>query len=77
MWCGFFGKGVAGGVEARYKRVLGRDRKWRLYALFDRAKVIDALERAGNGEVTVVCRILSGRYLYGVDEVKLGCKKVK
>ncbi len=66
-----------GGVEARYKRVLGSEGKWRLYALCDRAKVIDALERAGNGEVTVVCRILSGRYLYGVDEVKLVDKKVK
>ena len=68
----------SGGGGATYRRVLGSEGKWRLYALFERAKVIDALESAGNGEVTILCRLLSGRYLYGVAEVKvIGKKEVR
>jgi hypothetical protein len=66
-----------GGVKARLRRVSGSEGKWRVYAMFERARVIDAFESAESGEVTIVCRVLSGRYLYGVDEVKVVGKKVK
>lgn len=60
-----------GGVEARLLRVLsGRDGA-SLFAMFDRDKVIDALGGEGNVQVNVICRLVSGRYLYGTDKLKV------
>ena len=60
-----------GGLEARYWRVVGNEGKWRLYALFERDEVVDALGGEGSVEVNVACRLLSGRYLFGSDKVKV------
>ena len=39
--------------------------------MFDRDKVIDALGGKGTSQVNVVCRLVSGRYLYDVDKLKV------
>jgi len=60
-----------GGVQARLWRVLVGKGEGSLFAMFDRDKIIDALDDEGNAQVNVVCRLVSGRYLYGVDKLKV------
>ncbi len=60
-----------GGVEARLWRVLVDEGERSLFAMFDRDKVIDAMGGEGDAEVNVVCRLVSGRYLYGADKIKV------
>lgn len=56
--------------DARLWRVLGRKDSCRLIAMFDREKVINALSDQG-GEVSIVFRLLSGRYVFGSDRLKV------
>jgi hypothetical protein len=75
-----------GGIDATSWRVHGkgrhgRGRKEKVFVMFDRARVIDAMEGASTGtgkgkgrargvEVSVVGRLVSGEYIYGADVVR-------
>jgi hypothetical protein len=73
-----------GGIDATFWRVHGkgrhgRGRKEKVFVMFDRARLIDALEGASTGkgkgrargvEVSVVGRLVSGEYIYGADVIR-------
>lgn len=56
-----------GDVQARLWRVLVDDDEAILFAMFDRDKVIDALGGEEDVQMNVICRLVSGRYLYGTQ----------
>ncbi len=67
-----------GGIEATFWRVLGSEGESIVFAMFDRARLIDATEGASAGkggarsvEVSVVGRLMSGEYIYGADVVRI------
>ena len=63
-----------GGIEAAFWRVHGRGRKEKVFAMFDRARLIDAAEGAGGArgvEVRVAGKLVSGEYIYGADVVRI------
>jgi hypothetical protein len=43
----------------------------RIYAVFDKAEIFDAVDNYGNVELTVVGRFTSGDYFYGKDTVRI------
>jgi predicted outer membrane repeat protein len=47
----------------------------RLYAVFDKTKVIDAVSEYGNVGLTVIGRCISGEYFYGTDMVKINSRR--
>jgi len=67
-----------GGIEATSWRVLGRGGKERVFAMFDRARLIDATEGTSTGaggargvEVSVAGKLISGEYIYGTDVIRI------
>jgi hypothetical protein len=46
-------------------------RSVRIYGIFDKTKVIDALSEDGDVSITVIGRYISGEYFYGKDTVKI------
>ncbi|MHC5060421.1 MAG: hypothetical protein ACYTFK_04985 [Planctomycetota bacterium] len=57
-----------GGIEAIWQRVIGRDR---VFAIFSKAELMDAVEGVGRVELTVIGKLESGRCIYGTDTVRI------
>ena len=57
-----------GGIEASWQRVIGRDR---VFAIFSKNEVMDAVEGVGRVELTVVGKLESGQCLSGTDTVRI------
>ena len=47
----------------------------RIYGIFDKTKVIDALSVDGDVSMTVIGRCISGEYFYGSDTVKINSRR--
>ncbi|MBE0536091.1 MAG: hypothetical protein IH624_10520 [Phycisphaerae bacterium] len=60
-----------GGAAARLWRFLGGKGQGGVFAMFDGDAVIGALGESGFVDVSVVCRLGSGRYVYGTDRVRV------
>jgi hypothetical protein len=63
--------GSTEGIEAIWQRVIGWRRKVMVFALFDKAELMDAVEQNGRVELTVVGRLESGQYIHGSDTVRI------
>ncbi|MHC5060337.1 MAG: GLUG motif-containing protein [Planctomycetota bacterium] len=57
-----------GGIEASWQRVIGRDR---VFALFSKDELMDAVEGVGRVELTVVGKLESGQCISGTDTVRI------
>jgi len=60
-----------GPIEVNWQRVIGWRRKVKVFALFDKSELIDAVPNNGRVELTVVGSLESGRYIYGTDTVRI------
>ena len=58
-------------VGAILERVIGWGNMTRVFALFDKAELMDAVEGVGRVELTVVGRLESGQCVYGSDTVRI------
>jgi len=63
--------GDSEGIEATWQRVVGWGRRASVFALFDKAQLMDAVEYNGRIELTVVGKLTSGQYIYGSDTVRV------
>jgi len=63
--------GSTDGIEAIWQRVIGWGRRESVFALFDKAELMDAVQENGRVELTVVGRLESGQYIYGSDTVRI------
>jgi predicted outer membrane repeat protein len=60
-----------GEIEASWQRIIGGGRGASVFALFDKADLMDAVEHNGRVEVTVTGKLKSGQYIYGSDTVRI------
>jgi hypothetical protein len=58
-------------IEAIWQRVIGWGRRTSVFALFDKAQLMDAVEHNGRVELTVVGKLESGQCIYGSDTVRI------
>ena len=58
-------------IGAIWQRVIGWGRRASVFALFDKAELMDAVEHNGRVELTVVGKLESGQYIYGSDTVRI------
>jgi len=58
-----------GGIEASHQWVLGRGGRVKVFALFGKAELMDAVPDNGSVELQVVSQLRTGRYFYGTDTV--------
>ncbi len=63
--------GSTEGIEAVWQRFIGWGRRASVFALFDKAELMDAVEHNGMVELIVVGRLESGQYIYGSDTVRI------
>jgi hypothetical protein len=66
----------AGGLDgepigAILERVIGRGNMTRVFALFDKDELMDAVHNNGRKELTVVGKLESGQYILGSDTVRI------
>ncbi len=66
----------AGGLDAEpigaiWQRVIGWGNMTRVFALFDKGELMNAIPNDGRRELTVVGRLESGQYIYGSDTVRI------
>jgi len=67
----YAGNSYSDGIEATWQRVIGWGRRASVFALFDPAELMDAVQNNGRVEITVVGRLESGQYIYGSDTVRI------
>ena len=67
----YAGDSDSDGIEAIWQRVIGWGRRTSVFALFDKAELMDAAPNNGRVELTVVGRLESGQYIYGSDTVRI------
>jgi hypothetical protein len=58
-------------IEATWQRVIGRRRKPMVFALFDKAELMDLISRNGRVELTVTGKLKSGRCISGSDTIRI------
>jgi carboxypeptidase D len=59
------------GIEASWDRIIGRHNMTRVFALFDKAELMDIVSDNGSVELTVVGRLESGQYISGSNVVRV------
>ena len=59
------------GIEATWQRVIGRPGRVSVFAFFDKAELMNAVEGVGRVEVTVTGKLKSGRGIYGSDTIRI------
>ena len=67
----YAGDSDSDGIEATWQRVIGRGSMTRVFVLFDKDEVMNAVEGVGRVELTVVGRLESGQYIQGSDTVRI------
>jgi parallel beta-helix repeat protein len=58
-----------GGIEASHQWVIGRGRRVKVFVLFGKAELMNAVPDNGRAVLNVVGRLKTGRYFYGADTV--------
>ena len=59
------------GIEATWQRIIGGGRGARVFALFDKDEVMNAVEGIGRVEITVTGKLESGRCISGSDTIRI------
>ena len=62
---------TADSIETIWQRVIGWGRRTTVFAIFDKAELINAVGQNGRFVLTVVGKLKSGQYIYGSDTVRI------
>jgi parallel beta-helix repeat protein len=63
--------GSTDGIEAIWERVIGWRRRARVFAMFDKAELMELVSGIGPVELTVTGNLISGQYIQGSDTVRI------
>jgi len=67
----YVGDSDTDGIEAKWQRVIGWGNMARVFALFDKAELMELISGIGPVELAVTGKLTSGQYIYGSDMVRI------